>query len=192
MVTTKSPVPRIAKSRYHNEPGGVGSRIKRDMPSSLGVRGHDIVNESAPRKPRLVRQSQAVRRPDVKAIVDSWLPPVLNRVLFLQSQLSDNWDGRGADRIVGDAAASAVAALLDLVNTDTPTPSIVPTVHGGIQVEWHEQGMDLEIKFDPGEEPYVVFEDFESDEEWFGELSSHFEDTRMALTMLGCRAQLRP
>lgn len=50
------------------------------------------------------------------------------------STLPDDWDGYGAATI-SDAALAVVRAL-----------HVVPTVNGGVQIEWHANGWDVEVE----------------------------------------------
>ena len=35
--------------------------------------------------------------------------------------------------------------LNDVMDASIPTPQIVPTADGGVQVEWHQNGLDIEL-----------------------------------------------
>ena len=39
--------------------------------------------------------------------------------------------------------------LAKILDSRTPPPSVVPTWDGGVQVEWHRNGVDLEIEISP-------------------------------------------
>ena len=58
---------------------------------------------------------------------------------------------------------SAATHLIGLLNTildhDTPPPSVVPTWEGGIQVEWHRNGVDFEIEAGPSGSIDFFFKD---------------------------------
>jgi len=57
----------------------------------------------------------------------------------------------------------AVEFLLRVALPHVPPPAIVPLSDGGIQLEWHEGGVDLEISFSDLE-PGVYVEDRDSGE----------------------------
>jgi hypothetical protein len=61
--------------------------------------------------------------------------------------LAANWDSYGAPPIDPITLSSALEFLCDAIQDDTPAPSVVPTSHGGIQIEWHTQGIDIEVEF---------------------------------------------
>lgn len=61
--------------------------------------------------------------------------------------LPRNWDGCGADPPSREVIAYALG-YFDAVATNVRVlPSVVPTVDGGVQVEWHARGVDVEIRF---------------------------------------------
>jgi len=74
-------------------------------------------------------------------------------------KLPDNWDGYGAKSVDSLAAGAALNVLLNVLPRDIPTPSIVPTPKGGIQLEWHCNSVDLEIEAMPDEHLSVWFSD---------------------------------
>ena len=59
--------------------------------------------------------------------------------------LEENWDSYGARTISQKEIDAAILALLD---TSGIPPQVVPTIGGGVQLEWHEFGCDIEIEFD--------------------------------------------
>ena len=61
-------------------------------------------------------------------------PAVKSEVLTVLASLADGWDGYGGAPIT--EAAMRVARAIH----------VVPTCNGGIQVEWHVNGWDLEVE----------------------------------------------
>ena len=56
------------------------------------------------------------------------------------------------------AAADLLRLLAMVLDDKSPTPSVVPTWRGGVQAEWHENGVVLEIEADPsGSVEYYFF-----------------------------------
>ncbi len=53
---------------------------------------------------------------------------------------------------------------------NTIAPTVVPTVHGGIQLEWHTRGIDLEIEVSPEGRCDVYCQ--EDNTEWEDDLNS--------------------
>lgn len=75
-----------------------------------------------------------------------WINSVVQRIDHLLG-LPDNWDREGALPLQYEIAMDALSFLLERVYHETPAPQIVPTVTGGLQLEWHTGGCDLEIVF---------------------------------------------
>ncbi len=66
--------------------------------------------------------------------------------------LSRGWNSYDADRVSDQAITGSILFLLRAA-LDIPTlvaPSVVPTVRGGVQLEWRRAGVDMEIGFEPG------------------------------------------
>ena len=70
---------------------------------------------------------------------------VLLREVERLTELKQGWDSYGAPPIRWDAGLFALIILHNTMLPGTPLPQIVPTSVGGIQLEWHERGVDLEL-----------------------------------------------
>jgi hypothetical protein len=64
-------------------------------------------------------------------------------------QLEPHWDGRSAETLTDDACETAVRLLVSLAIPAPPTAQIFPLTDGGVQLEWHAGGNDVEIEVDP-------------------------------------------
>lgn len=115
-----------------------------------------------------------------------WLEAVGDRLQTLVD-LPANWNSRGARRVTAQAVRTALAVLVNVMAADSRMPTIVPTVRGGLQLEWHGEGIDLEIEIDhPGGGAEVAFEDAETEIE-FDEPLTDFSVVRDALATLTAR-----
>jgi hypothetical protein len=94
----------------------------------------------------------------------AWLPSVLRAVDVLLG-LPTGWNSYGAPRIDPHAVEAALRLLLATMQPDTLAPSVVPTVRGGVQLEWHASGVDLEVEVTPSGHVSVAYEDDEG-QEW--------------------------
>jgi hypothetical protein len=108
-----------------------------------------------------------------------WITAVVDRIDYLLSALSEGWDGEGGRPLDFETAMKCVSFLLEKALHETPAPQIIPTALGGLQLEWHMGGADLEISFEPNARPvffYIPPEgseiegDAESQEDLVGEL----------------------
>lgn len=73
-----------------------------------------------------------------------WRSRVEQRIHEL-SWLRSGWDGYGAERINQSVLSFALAVLDSVMAAKTPAPSLVPTHGGGLQLEWHFGGTDIEL-----------------------------------------------
>ena len=60
------------------------------------------------------------------------------------ARLPAGWNSYKAVAISEDAIAAA-RELLARFPEGTPIPCVVPTVRGGVQLEWHAGGVDIEV-----------------------------------------------
>ena len=102
-----------------------------------------------------------------------WLATTASELVGLL-HLAPNWDSYGARRIDFGQVGSALRVLASIMKDDTPPPTIVPTNRGGVQLEWHTRGFDLEIETVTAQSYLVSFEDSRTGEEWEREVKSDF------------------
>ena len=55
------------------------------------------------------------------------------------------WDSYNAPPLRRDAGLFALEILQSVMRPRTPLPQVVPSAAGGVQLEWHEKGVDLEL-----------------------------------------------
>lgn len=73
------------------------------------------------------------------------------------SLLTDNWDSYGGKPITQFALAEAELLLDALERIQAVEPFICPCSNGGLQLEWHRNGYDLEIEISPEGEVSEVY-----------------------------------
>jgi hypothetical protein len=137
------------------------------------------------RSRHLIKLPTAVISVEFPAGVDEpdWLLPALKSIVELGS-LPDNWNSYGA-RPVTVHAIVGVLNLLSLIMTEaTPLPAFVPTRRGGIQVEWHAGGIDVEIEVSPTGRYRASVDDPSYGLEWTGDVPADFRPLREALARL--------
>jgi len=66
--------------------------------------------------------------------------------------LPPGWNSYSAKPIDHGSAKRAIRLLAEFLEPNTPPPSVVPTVKGGIQLEWHTKGVDVEIYIESPDE----------------------------------------
>ena len=60
--------------------------------------------------------------------------------------LQEGWDGYGAPRIDESTISFAMSLFAALASRTIPKPSVVPTVGGGVQMEWHTPTHHVELE----------------------------------------------
>lgn len=81
-----------------------------------------------------------------------WLPPAIGELERLLA-LPDNWDSYGARAVTASAVAAGLSLLGGFMAQGVPLPAFVPTPRGGIQLEWHCGGLDVEVEADTDGRP---------------------------------------
>ena len=83
-----------------------------------------------------------------------------------------------------EAAGGLLAVLVMVLEDETmPPTSIVPTSRGGVAAEWHVNGFDLEVEFDPESEVEYNFAG-PGIEEYEGPVDQDFENLKRHVRML--------
>lgn len=77
-----------------------------------------------------------------------WLSPVVERLAQL-GELSPGWGGPETVPPSVDVVLDCLSRLRIFMPFEAAVPAILPTPNGGIQLEWHSAGWDLEIEFGP-------------------------------------------
>ena len=74
-----------------------------------------------------------------------WLQQTITALIQL-IWLPPDWSSDRPKKIETKAIENMLGLLLAILDPDTIPPAVVPTRQGGVQVEWHQNGIDLEIK----------------------------------------------
>jgi hypothetical protein len=75
---------------------------------------------------------------------EKWQICVLEKLIEF-TNLPQGWDGYGAHPFKWDAGMFALTVLSRIMLPRTPAPQVVPSPMGGVQIEWHLAGVDLEF-----------------------------------------------
>lgn len=95
------------------------------------------------RAQRITKRTKPTARED-RVIAPPWFDDVVER-LGQYLSYGENWNGYGENAITGQAVARTVRLLME-VAMDGPEPAVVPMSDGGIQIEWHYGGTEIEIE----------------------------------------------
>lgn len=90
--------------------------------------------------------------PELAAERPRWVGKVVRRLVELLD-LPERWDGRDAKRVQTQTAYYASTFLGAVCSPSTAEPQIVPTIAGGLQIEWHKNNVDIELEL---EGPYTM------------------------------------
>jgi hypothetical protein len=103
---------------------------------------------------------------------------------FRLLDLRPNWDSYGAPAIHATSVETAMSLLLEVMHDDTEPPTVIPTSSGGVQLEWHARGIDLEVEVGPTGSIQVYGRDHQTNEEWSGSLPGQTQSLGRALARL--------
>ena len=100
--------------------------------------------------------------------------------------LEEDWDSYGARPPDPRLMLSAMLILSRSMGDETPTPSVVPTSRGGVQLEWHLHGYDIEVEVvTPHRYALSVYDRVRrTDTDWEGDIADDGGPLRRALREL--------
>lgn len=104
------------------------------------------------------RLSGAAEQSATSSTSPTWENIVLTNVLRI-TELKQGWDSYDAPPIRWDAGLFSLIILRNAMRPETPVPQVVPSSVGGIQLEWHERSIDLELHITGPYECEVWYED---------------------------------
>lgn len=97
---------------------------------------------------RLSRISTVAVQSDIDVWSDrslpAWIYPLVEQMESILA-LKPGWDGPGSQPVTSDALRASLMVLEETMARDTIAPTVVPVSDGGLQLEWHCTGVDLEV-----------------------------------------------
>ena len=93
----------------------------------------------------------------VDAVPDA-LKPTVDRAIELL-RLRRGWNSHNAQPVSETAVRRTIEFLMKYLVRGVAAPVVVPTVRGGVQLEWHRNGVDIEVEFSTGGEAVLFAED---------------------------------
>jgi len=103
---------------------------------------------------RMIRQSPLPATLATK--IPAWIKAIVESLAECM-ELPPNWDSYGALPVQRALVDRALDVLPRVMGEDSPPPSIVPLSDGGLQMEWHLKGRDLEIIVAADEPPTYYY-----------------------------------
>lgn len=94
----------------------------------------------------------------------AWLQATIDEMRGLL-RLRQGWDSYAACPISPYVVVRALRLLLDSLPDKGPAPQVVPMADGGLQLEWHRRGLNIEVTVPPSGPVEVWYEDVASGDE---------------------------
>lgn len=108
----------------------------------------------------------------------------VQKKLFEFVNLKKGWDSYDAPSLRRDAGFFALEVLNNVMRPRTPPPQVVPSGVGGVQFEWHQCDMDIELHVTAPYHCEFWCEDRRTGEQISEELTTDFSLPRQALNEL--------
>lgn len=80
-------------------------------------------------------------------------------------RLPVGWDGHSGRPVKRDIAEFAASVLASLMLPRIPMPAIMPLSYGGVQIEWHRKGWDIEIEISAPNQMHIYQYELQSGDE---------------------------
>ena len=141
---------------------GVGLLTQQYAPESPPIDTHDDQHRRWQWSLRSVLGKEVV----VKGAGDhpSWLAEVIAELQRLL-HLNHGWDSYVARPVSPYAAVRGLNLLFEALPGSGPAPQLVPMSDGGLQMEWHLRGLNVEVSVPPTGDVEVWSEDLRSGDE---------------------------
>src|SRR5579864_440919 len=102
----------------------------------------------------LIRRKRPQEEARGQHVLHGVVPAVQKMIELLE--LPTGWNSYSASQIKKENVNFAVGLLAQVMRADTPTPQVIPMVGGGVQLEWHTRGINLEISiYSPAEVNFI-------------------------------------
>lgn len=129
------------------------------------------------------RLGNFVIKADPELLASDWLKRVLDQAVELL-ELRDGWDGPRSRTVEPRVIEMLVVDVLPTImppGKHAIAPQLVPTREGGVQLEWHRGGWDVEVELSPYRRPWVDCERADGTDMWTGTLTDHVDPLRVVL-----------
>ena len=103
------------------------------------------------------------------------------------TQYQAGWDSYRALPLRQETAQFALQVLHTIMKPDTPLPQVVPVSDGGVQFEWHEKNIDLELHIAAPYECELWFSDHLQGQVYSKTATNDFSDLKLPIELLTSR-----
>jgi|SRR5271157_5048898 len=114
---------------------------------------HQPVLMPRKRKYYSLGQAYTIEWQDYGQPLPAWFDALMQGFVDLLT-LPPNWNSYGAGVVDPKIVHYAMNFINGLLGPTTPAPRVVPLSSGGLQLEWHRKGINLEVVFDRDEQPF--------------------------------------
>lgn len=153
------------------DPASVSTIAAAPMPPAVSTDAFAFI-AGRYREPTTIRAYAPVRPP--------WVQSAVERVVAL-ARVEAGWGGQHTLPLQRDALQAALSVLAKVMSSQSKGPQMVLTNEGGLQLEWHAAGVDLEIEVRPDGSAEVIIEDAARGLDIDGSLGEHFDTVRALL-----------
>ena len=115
----------------------------------------------------------------VDAVPDA-LKPAVDRAIELL-RLQRGWNSHNAQPVSETAVRRTIEFLMEYLVRGVAAPAVVPTVRGGVQLEWHRNGVDIEVEFSTGGDAVLFAEEGTTGERVEADVVGHESQVRQWL-----------
>jgi len=154
----------VLKARFYSE------RHSHARPAYRESRfGHGLIERLGTIRVRRGDRPRAIDRrlrPSVEVKTQSTPDGVILAVgrMIELLELPPGWNSYNAKPITKEKFNFAIGLLGRTMRANTPTPIVIPMVRGGVQLEWHSHGINLEISIYSPRDVRIFAEDVRSDD----------------------------
>lgn len=175
--------------------GSTGAVMDVDCLSDIDVRPsrrpstgvtRDLLSQPGAQKSKLYTLPTGAFEVSFGDELPPWFDTTMGSLLEILA-LGPGWDGHAAPPIHPRIAQDALKLLCSVMDHRTPPPSIVPTYRGFLQMEWHRNGIDLEIEILGGHRIHLWFEDQATGREVDRELTTDLSQLTECVSELSSR-----
>jgi hypothetical protein len=106
----------------------------------------------------------------------AWFEPTLARFAEI-AELHDDWDRRGSAEVRVDVLSFALRSVLpEILPPNSPPPAVVPLGHGGVQLVWNSDSVEIEVEVIAPNEVVAYYFDKASGDEREESLTNDFSN----------------
>ncbi len=143
-----------------------------DKRETSAISSDEVLSEEKQiRKELKYETPYGVVKVEFQGYMPTWIFEVVQEVLSLL-WLPKDWYSYGSNKVSFDIAKNVIQFLPSILLDQLPKPLVGPTSEGGIQIEWHNNGIDLESEFVINDKISVLHVENEIYTEWVQDIFS--------------------